>query len=325
MALKTLWMDQVDIKKGRGSVNMLAQDLQFVTLRDAFMQAKSVKDVKNIDVNERVRRILLNKMNEYVKWVEHSERELRKRFEIEKAYLKTQVDSLKLYTKWMKPYLRAAQRLGMNEFLSPSGLPSPNIISTFNTMEMELTLFGKKEISPSSTHESYRKLSLGKKIYACLEVNFKFRTIPQGVGRTQGGSTQYLQAGSTEMTFTPYVFTDDEIADLEKQELYDDMDIVEHLTSVSLKELQVDLDDLLKPEKKEEDKKKKFQSPVGNPFKGFVEGVKPIKYIFGAFLKESPAGGFAIGKIKDKAKSTALKQCLTIYDIYKKAHGMVTW
>ena len=38
---------------------------------------------------------------------------------IEKAYLKSQIDSMKLYTKWARPYLRAAQQLGMKDFNSP--------------------------------------------------------------------------------------------------------------------------------------------------------------------------------------------------------------
>src|SRR3989338_7501721 len=45
IALRALWMDQVDIKRGRGSINNLAQQLQFVTLRDAFLYAKSVRDI----------------------------------------------------------------------------------------------------------------------------------------------------------------------------------------------------------------------------------------------------------------------------------------
>lgn len=325
MVLKTTWMDQVDIKKGRGGINMMAQDLQFVTLRDSFMQARSVKDVKSMDLNERVKRVLLNKLTEFASWRTHSEKELRKRFEIERAYLKSQVDSLKLYTKWIKPYLKAAQKLGMKDFTTPSGLPSPNIISTFNTMEMALNLFGKKEVKPGSVYDAYKKIKTDKKVYACLEVNFQFRTIPQGVGRTQGGATQYLQSGSTEMTFTPYVFTDDEIEELEKQELWDDMDIVENLTNVSLKELQTDLDDLLKEEKKEEKKKKKSGSTLGNPLKGFKEAMHPIKDLLNSLSSASSGGGYAFSKVKDKAKSTALKQCLAIYDVYKKAHGMVTW
>src|SRR3989344_9099409 len=47
LSLRVIWMDQVDIKRGRGSINMLASQLQFVTLRDAFLYVKdaSLRDV----------------------------------------------------------------------------------------------------------------------------------------------------------------------------------------------------------------------------------------------------------------------------------------
>jgi hypothetical protein len=64
-SLKSIWMDQVDVKTGLGSINNLTRgDLQFVTLRDAFMQAKSIKDVDRIDLNKRVKIILKKKFGE---------------------------------------------------------------------------------------------------------------------------------------------------------------------------------------------------------------------------------------------------------------------
>src|SRR3989344_9118193 len=44
-SLKGIWMDQVDARKGRGSINLIVQDLQFVTLRDAFFYAKDAKQI----------------------------------------------------------------------------------------------------------------------------------------------------------------------------------------------------------------------------------------------------------------------------------------
>ena len=78
LGLKQIWMDNVDIKRGRGSINMLAQDLQFVTIRDAFMIANSVDDIKKMDLNDRVKRLLEPRMQEFLKWREFSERELKK-------------------------------------------------------------------------------------------------------------------------------------------------------------------------------------------------------------------------------------------------------
>jgi len=108
LALKQIWMDNVDVKRGRGSINMLAQDLNFVTLRDAFMIARTVEEVDKMDLNDRVKRILKPRLHEFLEWKKRSEVELRKRFEIEKGYLKSQVNSLKLYTRWVKPYIVSA-------------------------------------------------------------------------------------------------------------------------------------------------------------------------------------------------------------------------
>src|SRR3990167_9207846 len=97
LALKQIWMDRVDIQRGQGSINALSSgNLQFVTLRDAFMSIDSVKAVDKLDLNERVKRILKPRVQEFFEWKKRSEIELKNRFEIEKTYLKSQVDALKL-------------------------------------------------------------------------------------------------------------------------------------------------------------------------------------------------------------------------------------
>src|SRR3989344_7863954 len=98
LGLRALWMDVVDIKRGRGSINGMSQDLQFVTLRDAFIFIQTLDKIKDMDLNERVKGILKRKFEEYSAWKVQSEQELRKRYNIEKQYLKSQVASLKLYT-----------------------------------------------------------------------------------------------------------------------------------------------------------------------------------------------------------------------------------
>ena len=65
LALKQIWMDNVDSQKGRGSINMMAQQMQFVTLRDAFMAAGSPEEVEDMDLNERVKRILKGRVQDF--------------------------------------------------------------------------------------------------------------------------------------------------------------------------------------------------------------------------------------------------------------------
>ncbi|MBI2670480.1 hypothetical protein HYX18_00670 [Candidatus Woesearchaeota archaeon] len=325
IGLKGIWLDQVDLQKGRASINVLTQQLQFFTLRDAFFAAKSVNDARDLDLNDRVKRILIRKLSEFYDWKQLSEQEIRKRYSIELQYLKTQVDSLKLYTKWARPYLRAAQQLRMKEF------NSPDLVAAFDNMIMELRLFGKKEVKPMSVYEEYQRIKFGKKYYACIEINFKFRTIPQAL-RTQQGS-QYVHTGTTEMTFKAFTFSDDELNELEAQELYEDMDLVEQLTSVSLKALQEDIKEFLnekKEEKKEEKKKPLFavpKIPVLSALKGFWDALKNInKGLMEFFKLQGPEKyTYETKQVKKKAEETALKNVFVVYDVYKKTHGMLSW
>jgi hypothetical protein len=132
------------MKRGQGSINALASgQLQFVTLRDAFMKAKSLEDVEKMDLNDRVKRILKPRMAEFLDWKERSEHELRKRYEIEKNYLKGQINTLKLYSKWAKPYLVATQKLSSEGNLGDN----PALVNIFNTLMLELCLMGESKLN----------------------------------------------------------------------------------------------------------------------------------------------------------------------------------
>jgi hypothetical protein len=319
-ALKAIWMDQVDMKAGMGSINNLTRgDLGFVTLRDAFMQANNAKQANKLDLNKRVKVILLKKLKEYNIWKNASEIELRKRYSIERNYLKAQVDSLRLYTKWAKPYLRAAQKLGMKEFTTKAGLPSPDMVAAFNNMQMELKLFAKREIKPTTAYESYKKLKFEDKYYSCVEVEFKLRTAPQIA--KQGQATHYAHLGVIDVIFKPYSLTGKDISDIEKLEVFEDMDIVEHLTESSLKDLQADIDHYLKGEKDEEGLKIKKKSSMPNPLKGFGELLSPLGSLVSAKKATTYQKGLVIGAVK----SDAMSSCQTLYSVFKKSHRMISW
>ncbi len=179
-ALKGVWMDQVDARKGRGSINLLAQDLQFVTLRDAFFYVDTIAGVNKLDLNDRVKNILRRKLEEFNAWKIFSEKEIRKRYEIEKIYLKSQAGTLQLYANWLKPYLIAAQKLKMKG-ATMKNLMNPNIVNSFSNMEIEIKLYGKKEIKPGAIHESFKDIELDKKYYAVVEIAMKFRSVPSSL------------------------------------------------------------------------------------------------------------------------------------------------
>ena len=146
LALKNIWLDQVDLKRGKGSIHQMAYEMGFTTLREAFLVANSPEDIEKMAskegvINDSVKRILLPRMSEFLAWVDLSQKELEKRFKIEKAYLKSQVESLKMYTRWARPYLRAAKELQMKGFEK-----NPALVNAFSTTMFELTLLGKKKI-----------------------------------------------------------------------------------------------------------------------------------------------------------------------------------
>lgn len=315
LALKTVWMDQVDMKKGLGSINQLAQKLNFITLRDAFMSVNTEAEANKLDINDRVRRILVRKINEYRKWRDYSEKEIRKRYTIERTYLKSQIDSLKLYTNWSKPYLKAAQKLAMHEF------NMPDIVASFSNTQIELSLIGKKEIKPEAVHESFRKIQINKKQYAVIICELKFRSVPQ-THRTQSGQ-QYVHGGRADLYFKSYALNEDDLNLLEDVELYEDMELIENLTNVSLKELEDDLTEILKEEKEEEKKKKKRKKSetLSEIKEGFKEVTEPLKDIF----KFASPSQYANAEIKKAAQEKAESTCFVLYDVYKKAHGMFTW
>ena len=145
LSLKQIWMDKVDIAKQQSSIKAMALgQAGFQTLIDAFLVAKEEKDVEKLDLNDRVKRILKPRILEFNHWLEQSEKELKKRYEIEKNYLRSQVNSLKLYSRWAKPYLKAAQELESQDLGR-----EPALVKTFNTILLELTLFSKRKIKNS--------------------------------------------------------------------------------------------------------------------------------------------------------------------------------
>jgi len=331
LALKQIWMDNVDMKRGTGSINALASgQLQFVTLRDAFMVAKDVEDVDKIDLNDRVKRILKPRIAEFLEWKNRSEKELTNRYEIERIYLKNQVNSLKMYSRWAKPYLKAASELEMKEMGR-----SPALVKAFNTLVLQLTLLGKKKISLRSVVEEKRMpkeffyKELKRKYYACVVVDFNFRGIPQKIGQ------HFAFGGRVEVSIKGYALNDDELAllnsELDKSDLKTALKLVEGMTTESLGQLEEEINRYLKEEKEKKEEKKSSEDT--NPFTALFSFAKKEGGEKGKG-KEEKGKTFEIGKIKKDdylesfarkiAEEDARKLCFNIFDLYKKTHEMAS-
>jgi len=338
LGLKQVWMDQVDIKKGRGSINMLAQDLNFITLRDAFMASDDEKAAGKLDVNDRVKRILLARLQEFGEWLKRSEVEIRKRYEIEKTYLRTQVSAVKMYSRWAKPYLVAAEQLRMKD----QDRFNANMVNIFNTIQLQLTILSKNKIDTidaAVSHdlpEDFKKIKFKRNYYSCVLVDFSFRGIPQRVSQ-QG---HYAFGGRVEVSFKAYALNDEEIKLLKKKldesDFEDSLNLVEGLTKDSLEQIKGDIDEFLNEKSAEEKAEEKNASDV-NPFAALFglgkklikkEGKKSEDKGEEEMKKLSEKGidkdNYAEGEVRKLAEGGAIGFCYTVYDIYKKAHDMAS-
>ncbi len=348
LSLKQIWMDKVDILKGNSSIKSMALgQAGFITLIDAFLSVADEKEVDKIDLNERVKRILKPRIQEFNIWLTQSENELKKRYELEKNYLRSQVNSLKLYSRWAKPYLKSAQQLEQKE----SGR-SVDLVKTFNTILLELTLFGKSKLDIKSTAlagdlpQEFAKDNFLKKqkrnYYVCILVDFYFRGIPQRVSSQQA---HYTFGGKTNVTFKAYVLNDDELEklnqELSKSDLEDVFGLIEGATTDSLGRLQEEIDSFLNEKEIDEAVKEKKKSNEVNPFLALIGVYNPK----GASEKKSEKSEGKKESEKKTEKEKLIKKdswieaelirplvakkasetAFNLFNTYKKAHGMASY
>ncbi len=322
LALKQIWMDRVDVGRGAGSINGMSQQLDFVTLRDAFMAVSSLKDVDDLDLNERVKRILKQRVAEFFKWIEESEMELRKRYEIEKTYLKSQVNSIKLYARWAKPYLKAAKDLEQRATANAA------LVHTFNTALFELTLLGEGEYDPKkdvSTGVLPKFFEYGKfrKYIPLIIVEFNFRSIPERADQRGG----YGYRGKAEISFTGVALNEDELKILKEKIAENDFgdlyELIEGSTDKSFGEIQKDIDEFLgEGEKKEEERD---DDDDVNPFAAlfsFFKWEKKDKEEEKDLSKGIEPDSDYEKVLRSQAILSARIGCRKVYDGYKKSNEM---
>lgn len=327
-SLKQIWMDGVDIKKGTTSLKGLVQQFDYVTIIDAFMATNSLEELDKVDLNERVKRILSQRISEYNRWIEESERELRKRFEVEKIYLKSQVSAVQLYARWAKPYLKWARQLEQN------ASPTASLVNSFNTTLLELSIIAlrtydpKEDVDKDDLPKIFLKFMAEKtvrKYISIMLLELKYRSYPE---RTPNSG--YGFRGRVDMKFTPYALSEEELKILKKELEKDDVDdvfrLVEGATTESLGKLKEDVDEFLSdaPIKRTEEKKKESKSD-DNPFSALFSGLN-----FTAFKSSDSKSKLVVPDtdaeeiIRGQAIIEARKRTRTFYNFYKRMHAMPT-
>lgn len=350
LSLKQVWLDTVDMKRGNTSIKGLALGAQanFATLIDAFMAAENEKleyRGEKMDLNDRVKRIIEQRLPEFFRWIDESEKELKKRFEIEKTYLKSQYNTVQLYAKWAKPYLISASKLEQRASLTSS------LVESFNTNLLELTILGAREyaVMEDVTNGIFPKeyftvksifspeVKLPRKYYEVLVVEFRFRSVPEKTGQS------HTFRGTADIVFTSYAMSQEEINLLrelvDKDNLGDVLEIIEGATSQSLAQFKDDIDQYLgeskeenKPEEKKEEKKSNLANE--NPFVAlfsFTSAFKkekkettPVKNKGPEFKKLTP-DTFIERAIRNQALMNSRKRCFDFYEEYKQINTMPTF
>jgi len=331
LSLKQIWMDKVDIQKGNSAIKAMALgQAGFQTLIDAFLVVKDEKNVDKIDLNDRVKRILRPRIQEFNIWLKESEKELRKRYGMERAYLKSQVSSLKLYSRWARPYLKAAQQLEMKE-----GRREPALVKLFNTIMLELTLLGKTKIDIKNSAlegdlpSDFQNLRVKRDFYSCVLVDFKFRGIPQRI--MQRGD--YVFGGKAEVTFRAYALNDDELKGIDKKledsDVEDALRLIEGTTTESLGELQKEINSFLEEQEKETGKQEKPKDE-SNPFLALIGHYNKTEKKTETKTTEKdiqikPDNWIEKTHLRALAANTAKQSAFDLFDRYKKAHDMASY
>ncbi len=347
LALKNIWLDSVDLpKRGRGSIHQMSADLGYVTLRDSFMIANTIEDVKNMTIRnegknpdgkyggtitEAVERILIPRIDEFLKWKKYSYSELQKRYNIERNYLKSQVETIKLYSSWMRPYFKAAEQLRQKGFDKSAAL-----VNAFSTSMFELTLMG---VSKAKAPKQVSGYNIKRDYNSVVLINLRYRGhLAQKAD--QKGNFAFAFGGKVEMNFDAFALNEEEIS-LMRKELERD-DIAESLASLDIadsarKEMQEDFDYFLKDEEEREkedkakEKKKKKENDI-NPFSALFKPFVAKKKSSGSKKEKKEIN--EVGDIKSDnwvekhlrtaAANSAASRLYVAYDVYKKSHRMAS-
>jgi len=327
LALKQRWLDQVDIRRGGTALKQLvltgANQPNFVLIIDAFMAPKNLEEAKKLDLNDRMKRLVLQRLSEFYIWLEQSETELKKRYELLKLYLKSQVNSVKLYARWVKPYLKAAKSLEQNA----SG--GAYLVSGFNTAVFELSVLGEgkvtiaEEILKGGLPEVFETKIKTEKYVPLILIELKYRSTPESVGQ------HHRFRGLLELEFTSYGLSVEELKillkEIEKDDFGEVYQAIEGATNESIGMIQSDIDEFINEKPK---KDKKEDSDDTNPFSALFSGLFSQFSITSSKNEEKKARiGLRVDSdyekaVRNQAIVKARMECSKMFNVYKGVNNM---
>lgn len=277
-------------------------------------------------INARVRSVLKQKLVQYYLWKERTGGELKWRRNFVLKSMSQTYYSIKMYTHWLKPYLKNIRRLQM------AGIESPDLVTAFETSYIELELFCTKDKYEAETPMGFveRKYT---KYFPCIRIKFTYITRPEMAFQQEYQYKGAVHSGRTIIEIEGYVLKKEQLEQYMIKKEEEDLELIKSVEE-SVESLGEELHKYLKEagelSGKAGDKKKKggpgmmtgMLEPFVGVFKGFGEifsGIGPEKKVAGKKLSEWESE-------QENAAAQAVKDhVFTLYDVFKKAHGLMSW
>ncbi len=314
--LRRIFMDEVDIKKGRGSINELSRTggLEFVSLRDNFLIVKDLKSIDELNTNERIKRILKDRFVEYMNWKKEYKKDIESRRKIQSEYLHSQIESLKLQIDWIRPYYKIIKQLNIDTGAGSADLV-PGLDTSIIKTKLRKVMGGEEE---------------GSLVTAFLDIDFFFKTSPIQVRGPQGQAFHHIF--TIEITYTPYVMSNEDYEKIKEVEAISDADFLEEIAGESIKAIKEDLENFLKGKEisflKEEEENDEKEEDI-NAFELLFLPFKPMFSIIKKSEKKEK-GELKFTKWKyendyNKYKNKIIKFANDMYGLFKDENGFPTW
>lgn len=361
VALKGLYVDLVEGgAQNAASVYGLASRVGFTILPDLFFRIRigmdpktgepteSVDDVvKKLEFNEKVKEVLARKLKQFYTWKKHTYKELTTRRSFQIKYLRQYHNSMKLYMAWVKPYLKYIRRLGMDT----KKLDTVDLITGMEQSLMEMEILVKLKAKDGADYNGY------------LSLNFLYRTAPEMAYATKDYQHRGpIHVGRSEINFKAYSWNKKQYEAFKKQKEEEELDLLgsvdeslkesmdavgddlkkyiaelegmkkkEEVPMVDLKGMNKFLANLFgMPTKVEQKKKVEKQQSILDPFVSIFRGLGELLDSLTGFKSKISKPSEKVDKWKvssdeKAAKKNAQKKLWLAYNIFKKAHGMITW
>ncbi|MDD5178092.1 MAG: hypothetical protein PHT54_02320 [Candidatus Nanoarchaeia archaeon] len=345
IALKSIWVDMVEGGiQNAGSVYGIATKVGFHTLPDFFFRvhAKDKDSVGKVvnsleGINKKLKEVLERKLYQYYVWKERTYQELKTREKFALKYLSQQHDAMRLYTSWIKPYLRTINKLDLGSGKGFS-VTDPDLVTAFETSKIQVELIlTKKEFNVEGPYDIETKPY--KNIMPVVRVEFIFSSLPSMVFH-QNYQRGAVHGGLSRVKVLAYAPKMENYKEYIKQKEEEDFEILKSIDATleslgdELKKYLAEAENVfaLKAAEKEKGKEVKKEDGEPGPFKALGKGFKDLFGLIGSAVpkkskkaEDEEYDEFVKEEEKNAASKVVVEEGFRLYDYYKKNHQMLSW